>query len=60
MTVRFYPSGVVVFAVFCTLLGMALSDPAWTHVAEAVATVIIALMIAGFVFPSLLRKSRGL
>jgi hypothetical protein len=55
-----YPSGVIVFVAFLALLALALSDPTWTRIAEAVATVLIGLGIAGFFFPSLIRKSRGL
>jgi hypothetical protein len=57
---QIYPRGVIVFVVFCVLLAAALSNPTWMAIASAVATVLIALGIAGFFFPSLLRKTRGL
>ena len=60
MTIKIYPSGIVVFVLFCVLLAAALTDPTWLAIASAVATVFIALMIAGFCFPSLLKKTRGL
>jgi uncharacterized membrane protein YdfJ with MMPL/SSD domain len=60
LAVKIYPSGVIMFVVLCGLLTLALSNPAWMAIASAVATVFIALTIAGLFFPSLLRKMRGL
>jgi len=58
---KIYPSGVIVFAVFCALAVKALSDPSWMAIGSAVATIFVALSIGGLFSPSLLRKKmRGL
>ena len=59
-SVKIYPSGVIVFVVFCALMAAAFSNPQYMAIASAIATVLIALGIAGFFFPSLIRKGRGL
>ena len=56
---RIYPFGVVVLVAFLALFALALSDPTWTRIAEAIVTVLIALGIARFL-PSRMRKSRSL
>jgi hypothetical protein len=45
-------SGVVVFAAFCLMLWVAMERPAFTPVAEIVATVLIALGITGVMAPT--------
>jgi hypothetical protein len=46
---RFNPKALLVFVVFCLLLGMALSSGSgWIRAAEATVTVLILLSVAGF------------
>lgn len=50
--------GLVVFLGFCLLLSAALSNSAWTPVAEGVATALILIGFAGLFIPKL-KKMRG-
>jgi hypothetical protein len=46
---RFNPKALAVFVGFCLLVAMALSSgSAWTHAAEAIASVLILLSLFGF------------
>ena len=46
---RIYPHGLIVFALFCVLLALALSSSAsWVHVAEAIVSILIVLNLGGF------------
>jgi hypothetical protein len=53
-------TGVTVFVGFCVLLWAVLSRPAWTPVAEGVATVLILIGFAGLFIPKLKRMRGGL
>ncbi len=51
-------TGVVVFAGFCFLFWAALSNSAWTSVAEGIASALILIGCAGMFIPKL-KKMRG-
>lgn len=52
--------GLVVFLGFCFLLWAALSNSAWTPLAEGVATVLVLIGLAGFFLPRLKNLRGGL
>jgi hypothetical protein len=52
-------SGAAVFGGFCVLLSAALSRPEWSPLAEAGATVLILLGIAGVLEPRLKKPHRS-
>jgi len=56
--VRINFMALVVFLGFCFLLWAALSNSAWTPVAEAIATALILIGFAGLFIPKL-KKMRG-
>jgi ABC-type uncharacterized transport system permease subunit len=50
-------TGLMVFTAFCVLLWAAISQSAWMPVAEAVATVLILLGLAGILVPKINKQN---